>query len=100
MTHYMIKTGLINSLSVVRCCFICVTIVTPCVLTLFGQDCLQSFTEESDVKYKTFYLTEKRKPRDLPTSSDPASPKVKKKRESENSTVSKVAHSMIFDYSP
>ncbi|XP_065913780.1 uncharacterized protein [Dysidea avara] len=53
------------------------------------RDCLQSFTEESDVKYKTFYLTEKRKPRDLPTSSDPASPKVKKKRESENLTATK-----------
>ena len=57
------------------------------------QDCLQSFTEESDLKYKTFYLTEKRKPRDLPTSSDPASPKVKKKRESD--TISKVLLSVI-----
>jgi len=51
---------------------------------------LQSFAEETDPKYKTFYLTEKRKPRDLPTSSDPASPKAKKKKESENSTLTKV----------
>lgn len=67
----------------------------------FGQDSLQSFAEELDIQYKTFFVTEKRKPVNVSTPSAASSdlivsPKAKR-RKLPDQTISKV-HILLFQY--